>query len=212
MALSVLTLASRTGKAPAGILVALHGWGSNAEDLASLAPYLGLEDYQVLCPRAPFPHPQVPGGYMWYDLGTQAGLTESRQQLLAWLQSLPSQTGIPLSRLVLLGFSQGGAMTLEVGLQLPLAGLICLSGYLHGLQESGGTHPAPPVLMVHGQQDPVVPLSAAQTAYQALRQAGISVEYHELPMAHEISPSVFALIRNFVLALPTDDSLLETAP
>lgn len=202
MSLSVLTLTSRTGKPPIGVFVALHGWGSNAEDLASLAPYLGLDDYQILCPCAPWPHPQVPGGYMWYDLATQTGLVESRQQLQDWLQTLPEQTGLPLNRVVLAGFSQGGAMTLDLGLKLPLAGLICLSGYLHGLNPSDGFGPSPPVLMVHGQQDPVVPLSAAQQAQQKLIAAGVSVDYHELSMAHEISPPVFDLIRAFVRGLP----------
>ncbi len=185
-----------------GLLVALHGWGSNAQDLASLAPYLSLPTYQFCFPNAPLPHPQVPEGYMWYDLNTQAGLPESRQLLLEWLPSLATETGVPLERIVLVGFSQGGAMTLDLGARLPLAGLICLSGYLHSSVTPLFGNASPPILMVHGQQDPVVPLSAAQSAEQALRTAGVAVQYHEMPIAHEISPAVLALIQTFITTLP----------
>ncbi|NJM65387.1 MAG: alpha/beta hydrolase [Acaryochloris sp. RU_4_1] len=201
MSLSVITLAPTTGGSPAGLLVALHGWGSNAQDLASLAPYLNLPTYQFCFPNAPFPHPQVPEGLMWYDLGTQEGLPASRHALLDWLPALAQQTEVPLTRVILAGFSQGGAMTLDVGVRLPLAGLICLSGYLHPSVKPLLGEQTPPVLMVHGQQDPVVPLSAAQQADQALRTGGVSVEYHELPMAHEISPPVLVLIQTFVTTL-----------
>lgn len=197
MSLSVITLAPTTGQPPVGLFVALHGWGSNAEDLASLAPYLNLPTYQFCFPNAPLPHPHAPGGFMWYDLNTQAGLPDSRQLLLDWVQGLAVETQVPLDRIILVGFSQGGAMTLDIGARLPLAGLICLSGYLHPSITPLFSQNTGPVLLIHGQQDPVVPLSAAQTSEQALRQAGVAVQYHELPMAHEINPEALGLIQNF---------------
>ena len=88
-------------------------------------------------------------------------------------------------------------MTLDVGLHLPLAGLIVLSGYLHGAvspQESV----YPPILMVHGRQDSVVPLSAARSAYNRLQALGIDVRYQEFDMGHEISPLVLNKMQQFI--------------
>ena len=182
-----------------GLLIVLHGWGDNGQNLAGLAPGLALPTYQCLFPNAPFPHPQMPGGLAWYDLSTQVGLPDSRQQLQDWILSLPAQTGVPLAQTVLAGFSQGGAMTLEVGLSLPLAGLVVLSGYLHPDTPIPAT--PPPVLMVHGRQDLVVPLQAAQTARTTLAQARVTVDYHEFDGGHEVGPEILGLVRQFVLNL-----------
>lgn len=194
---------------PQGLFVALHGWGANAQDLASLAPMLPLPDYQMIFPDAPFPHPYAPQGRMWYgfpsnytfqsnlSFDNQPDLAKSRQQLGEWLQSLPEITGIPLSNTILAGFSQGGAMTLDVGTQLPLAALMVLSGYLHAPLKTQ-TSQFPPVLMVHGRQDQVVPLRAAQQARDSLLGLGATVQYHELDMGHEIRPVVLELMQNFI--------------
>lgn len=186
--------------APTGLIVCLHGFGSNAKDLAPFAPVLNLPNYQMLFPDAPYPHPRMPGGRMWYNLDStdSQGLTTSRQQLTDWLKSLESTTGVPLSRTILSGFSQGGAMTLDVGLTLPLAGLISLSGYLHAKPQINSTK-FPPVLIVHGRQDQVVTLSAAQRARDALTNSGVAVKYQEFDMGHEIKPEVLSLMRSFIL-------------
>jgi phospholipase/carboxylesterase len=198
LALNVITVSPQTQQSPSGIVVALHGWGSNAQDLASLVPFLNLPDYLFLLPQASFPHPNALGGWMWYDFQPgYRGVSESRHLLREWLQTLETETGVPLSRTVLAGFSQGAAMTLDVGVTLPLAGLIALSGYLHPLEQALPT-PTPPVLIVHGRQDSVVPLSAAQTARDTLAAAGVAVDYHELDMGHEIKPAAFPLLHNFV--------------
>jgi phospholipase/carboxylesterase len=193
-------------KTPSGLLVILHGWGANAADLAGLAPYLGLETYQFLLPDAPFPHPDVPSGRMWYnlyDMGDRAGLEESRQRLTQWLQTLESSTGVPLQQTILAGFSQGGAMTLDVGSHLPLAGLISFSGYLHPTNLYPlPTTPMPPILITHGKQDLVVPLSEAHRTRNQLAEAGATVEYHEYEdMGHEISPAVLKVTQHFIQAL-----------
>lgn len=178
-------------------LVALHGWGANARDLESLAPYLNLKNCQFCFPEGPMPHPQAVAGRMWYDLPSRTGLESSRQQLTDFLQS-EALTPISLSRTVLAGFSQGGAMTLDVGTHLPLGGLIVLSGYLHPMEVCPLPKTFPPILMVHGRQDPVVPLSAAHYARDTLSQAGAKVQYHEFDMGHEIQPQVLMLIQGFV--------------
>lgn len=178
----------------------LHGWGANCEDLAPLAPVLNLANFQCLFPDAPFPHPQVPGGKMWYNLNSQdyEGLEQSRQILIDWLKSLEMSTGIPLERTILSGFSQGGAMTLDVGLTLPVAGLISLSGYLHSAPDPLGDR-LPPTLMVHGRYDAVVPLMAAHQARDRFQALGVPVEYQEFDMGHEIQPPVIDLMRRFIL-------------
>jgi phospholipase/carboxylesterase len=161
-----------------------------------------LPNFQFLFPNAPFPHPQVPWGRAWYALETEnyEGLAESRQKLYDWLLSLENTTGIPLSRTILSGFSQGGAMTLDVGLNLPLAGLCSLSGYLH-TQPKITEAEHPPILIVHGRQDPVVPLQAAQKARDELSALGMKVQYQEFDMGHEIQPEVLALMRQFITSL-----------
>jgi phospholipase/carboxylesterase len=131
------------------------------------------------------------------------GLTQSRQLLTDWLQSLESSTGVPLSRTILSGFSQGGAMTLDIGLNLPLAGLVSLSGYLHpgaGNVETQNLASLPPVLIMHGRQDTVVPLEAAVLARETLESLGAAVQYYEFDMGHEIRPEMLELLRNFVIA------------
>ena len=181
-------------------LIALHGWGANPQDLVSVAPYINLKNCQFCFPEAPLPHPQSPQGRMWYDLSSQEGLQTSRQKLTDWIKS-PEMADIPLNKTVLAGFSQGGAMTLDVGTHLPLAGLVVLSGYLHPSEIRPLPSTFPPILMIHGRRDTVVPLSAAHFAREALTQAGANVEYHEFDMGHEIQPQVLVLIREFVTRL-----------
>jgi phospholipase/carboxylesterase len=153
-----------------------------------------------LLPDAPFSHPQVPGGKMWYDLEREdyKGLAQSQELLTDWLRSLKSTTGIPLESTVLTGFSQGGAMTLDVGLTLPLAGLVCMSGYLHRTPQELEP-PLPSVLIVHGKQDTVVPLSAAHRVRDYLMSLGTPMQYKEFDMGHEIQLDVLEVIREFIL-------------
>ncbi|HBL13453.1 MAG TPA: serine esterase [Cyanobacteria bacterium UBA11162] len=201
MLLQSINIPPASGQAPTHLMVCLHGWGANFQDLTPFASALNLPNYQFLFPDAPFPHPNVPGGKMWYDLENQnyQGLAESRQHLTDWLKSLEGSTGVSLSRTILMGFSQGGAMTLDVGLTLPLAALVSLSGYLHSKPEPLIGQSLPPVLIVHGKHDPVVPLAAAQNARDTLTALGANIKYQEFNMGHEILPDVLTLIRSFIL-------------
>lgn len=207
MSLQAVTLSPKSGQPAKGTIVILHGWGANAQDVLSLAIYLNLPDYQLVFPDAPFPHPYNPVGKAWYDfpdryefLGTpefadRPDLVSSRQQLTDFLQAFSEQSSIPLSRTVLGGFSQGGAMTLDVGLSLPLAGLMVLSGYLHAPVQPQSS---PPILMVHGTLDTVVPLRSAQRARDSLRSLNLNVRYHEYEMGHEIQPIVLHEAQTFI--------------
>ena len=201
LSLQSISVPPANGQAPTGLIVCLHGFGSNAKDLAPFAPVLNLPTYQFLFPDAPYPHPRMSAGRMWYNLENQdsQGLTTSRQQLIDWLKSLESSTGVPLSRTVLSGFSQGGAMTLDVGLTLPFAGLISLSGYMHSKPQPISGKSFPPVLIVHGRQDQVVSLGAAQRARDSLTALGVAVKYQEFDMGHIVSSEGLALMRSFIL-------------
>ncbi|HAN45727.1 MAG TPA: serine esterase [Cyanobacteria bacterium UBA8156] len=176
-------------------LVLLHGWGANAADLAPLADILQAPNRQVL--RWQAPHQRPMGGYMWYDLMALEtdpvpwGLPESRQYLHEGLAPLP------LAQTVLAGFSQGGAMALDVGLGLPLAGLISFSGYLH---PAAAPLPRPglPVALLHGQDDEVVPAIAARSARQTLQRWGVQVTYQEFAGGHTIAPEAIATAQSFL--------------
>jgi phospholipase/carboxylesterase len=191
-------------------VVILHGWGANAQDAAGFATQLNLP-VQLILPDAPFKHTYSDDGRMWYaipepvqefrfdaDLSNSIELQTSRQQLIKLLTKLPQKTGIPLERTILGGFSQGGAMTIDVGLDLPLAGLMVMSGYLHAPIHAP-TNSIPPILQVHGTIDQVVPIAAANQTNQALVKIGAKVQYEVIPrMGHEISFKVVDYMRHFI--------------
>jgi phospholipase/carboxylesterase len=209
MALDIISVpATSSTHQPRGNIVLLHGWGANYQDLGELVPYFRLPEYQFFLPNAPFPHPFSDHGRMWYSF-TGAGrltpsgrqeLAHSRQELQDLLQGLPDRTGVPLAQTWLGGFSQGGAMTLEVGLGLSLAGLIVMSGYLH--PEVTTPASCPPVAILHGRQDDVVPIEQAWQARQRLCDWGAVVQYQELDMGHSVVPEELQAIRQFVLGEP----------
>ncbi|MEL6910990.1 MAG: alpha/beta hydrolase [Cyanobacteria bacterium J06598_4] len=186
---------------PTYLLVVLHGWGASYQDFVPFAKVLNLPGFGYMFPNAPFDHFQVPAGKAWYALENKSftGLEQSRQLLLDWLNSLAETTGVPLSKTFLAGFSQGGAMTLDVGLTLPLAAVCSFSGYLHYEPQIQENAVYPPTMIIHGRQDPVVPLAAAEKARDELTKVGVSVEYQEFDMAHEVKDEALALFKQFIL-------------
>ena len=188
---------------PDYLLVVLHGWGANYQDFVPFAKVLNLPNFGYMFPNAPFDHFQVPGGKAWYALEDKSftGLAQSRQLLLDWLNSLAASTGVPIEKTILAGFSQGGAMTLDVGLTLPLAALCSFSGYLHYEPQIQPDKTYPPTLIVHGTQDPVVPLAAAIKAKDELSKIGVPVQYQEFAMAHEVNDEAIALFKQFILKI-----------
>jgi phospholipase/carboxylesterase len=193
---------------PVGSIVLLHGWGANHHDLGELAPYFNLPEYQFWFPNGIFDHEFTETGKMWYSFTAAGQLTDlsvsqlatSRQILGDWIESLPATTGIPLDRTWIAGFSQGGAMTLDIGLDLPVAGLIVMSGYLHP-DRAKPPQAAPPVLIVHGRQDDVVPIAAARNSRELLTEWGVDVRYQEFDMGHSIVLEVLDVVRSFVTDL-----------
>jgi phospholipase/carboxylesterase len=205
MALDPIIVPALDPKQPLGNIVLLHGWGANQQDLEPLIPYFRLPTHQYLLPNGLFDHQLTPTGKMWYSFTGAGELTDtgrkelaaSREALLAWIQDLPHQTGVPLAKTWLLGFSQGGAMALEVGLDLPLAGLIIMSGYLH--TEIMAPKICPPIAILHGRQDEVVPIEQAWRTRSALVTWGARVEYQEIDMGHTIVLEELQAIRQFIL-------------
>ena len=156
-------------------LVLLHGWGADAEDLLPLGEALTADQpnpVELVALRAPELHPQG-AGRQWYALfpADWSAVPAACQELSQRLQSL-SDGDCPLERTVVLGFSQGAAMALASGCDLPLAGLIACSGYPH----PGWTSPQrrPPVLLVHGTRDEVVPFSASKKLQSLLNEDALS--------------------------------------
>ncbi len=192
--LHVLTLDPERGPAPTAAVVAIHGLGASAEDLVGVADALDLPGVRWVFPQGFLPIAHAFGqGWAWFELPPrhQAGILESRGRLHRLLDDL-ADTGIPPERTVLSGFSQGGVLTLDAGLRYPkrLAGLAPLSGYLFGAErlpdEMAPAQASTPVFLAHGIHDDVVPIDGSRLAERALREAGVPVELHEYPMAHQI--------------------------
>lgn len=199
------TVEHETGAAPTWTVLWLHGLGADGNDFAPLVPELVRPHWPAL--RFVFPHAPVRpvtinnGVRMraWYDIvsmdfsnrADSAGVAESVAQVEA-LIAREDARGVPAERLLLAGFSQGGAITLAAGLrrERPLAGLIGLSTYLPELESVTRWHaPAAlrqPLFMAHGQGDPVIPQPYAERTAQTLQALGMPVQWRRYPMAHQV--------------------------
>ncbi|TCD58432.1 alpha/beta hydrolase [Synechococcus sp. BS55D] len=143
-------------------LVLLHGWGADADDLLPLGQALTADlpqPVELIALRAPEPHPQG-SGRQWYGLfpSDWQAVPSAQAALCHRLKELESG-GIPLAQTVLLGFSQGAAMAVLSGCDLPLAGVISCSGYPHPGWEAPANRPS--VLLLHGKNDEIVPFEAS---------------------------------------------------
>jgi phospholipase/carboxylesterase len=180
-------------------LVLLHGWGADADDLLDLGELLVEPEVSVVALRAPEPHPYG-SGRQWYGLQPidWEALPAARAALRSRLEQLGAS--VPLERTVLLGFSQGAAMALDVGCSLPLAGIVACSGYPH----EGWQAPVqrPPVLLSHGREDPVVPYAASEALLRELIDgagaAGGAVKLLPFNGGHGIDPELLPSLRDFV--------------
>jgi phospholipase/carboxylesterase len=196
-----LTFAERPARAAAaaGLLVLHHGRGSDEQDLIGLAPILDPEErLHVVAPRAPLRVPGSPG-YHWY-LVPRVGYPDpdsfraASRELAALHDELWKRTGIGPERTVLGGFSMGTVMSYALGLgaERPApAGILALSGFIptvEGWEPSLSDRAGTRVLIAHGRQDMVIPVSFARRAHELLQNAGFTVDYRESDAGHHVDP------------------------
>jgi phospholipase/carboxylesterase len=201
------TIEIETAPNPAASVIWLHGLGADGNDFVPVVHELdltGLPAIRFIFPHAPTMPVTVNNGYVmraWYDiLGVdlvrredEVGLRTS-QKLVEELIAQERERGIPAHRIVLAGFSQGCAMTLQTGLRHPdkLAGLLCLSGYLPlHIQVEAERHAAnqdTPIFLCHGTHDSVIPIARAEQSRDVLTDLGYEVEWHAYAMPHSVCP------------------------
>ncbi len=199
------TIEKETGANPAVSIIWMHGLGADANDFVPMLHELdlaGLPAIRFIFPNAETMPVTINGGYVmrsWYDivhtdLGRQedeAGLRASQLKVEA-LIARENARGIPNERIILAGFSQGCAMTLQTGLRQnsQLAGMLCLSGYLPLAAKAATEHTpaskATPIFLAHGRMDPVVQIARATASRDLLVEWGYNVEWHEYAMQHSL--------------------------
>jgi phospholipase/carboxylesterase len=173
-----------SGRAPSSIVIFAHGYGSNGEDLIGLAPYWRelLPDTVFIAPDAPQPCPGAPGMFQWWavwDMDRQAGVRGAAPILDAFIDAQLARYGLAEDRLALVGFSQGTMLSLHVAPRRArqIAGVV---GYSGMLVDPGPAEilTRPPILLVHGDADPMVPITAFHQAEAGLTQLGFDVATH----------------------------------
>jgi phospholipase/carboxylesterase len=211
-------LQGQTGPDPRTCIVVLHGLGADGNDFVPIAQELDLSalgPVRFVFPHAPERPVTINGGYRmraWYDiLGTELQRREDEAGLRASLAAVTAlldrevARGIPAARIVLMGFSQGCAMTLLAGLRYPqrLAGLVGLSGYLPlaatTASERSAANRDTPLFLAHGTQDPVVVFERGERSRDELLALGQPVEWHAYPMEHSVCAEEVADLNRWLL-------------
>jgi phospholipase/carboxylesterase len=204
--MSLLPCIEKEPETPANAAVIwLHGLGADGSDFVPIIPELKLPAtmaVRFLFPNAPSIPVTINGGYLmpaWYDITAMdierkvdAGqLIESAEQVRLLIDREVDR-GIPSDRIVLAGFSQGGAVAYQTALthMYPLAGLLCLSTYFAtgDTIRPNSANREIPIKICHGTQDPMVPVQLGKLAYQRLSDMGYAVDYSEYPMEHAVCP------------------------
>ena len=213
-----------TGPDPVGSVIWLHGLGADGHDFEPIVPELRLPaelPLRFVFPHAPIRPVTINGGMemrAWYDIlsldgegrADEAGVRESAALLMDLVDAETSR-GVDPGRIVLAGFSQGGAVVLHAGLRYatPVAGLMLLSTYLPvpgafeaEVARSAESQPrSVPIFMAHGTFDPMLPYQLGVATKQTVESAGYGIEWHEYPMAHGVCPEEIADIRAFLLRI-----------
>jgi phospholipase/carboxylesterase len=185
---------------PYPMIVCLHGRGADMRDLAGLAPAIDQRGYLYVCPNAPVTISIGPGytGQAWYEPGgtpSPAAMEQALTALDGVVRDVFAQYQVAAGQALLLGFSQGGAMTYRYGMLQPemFAGLVILSGALRNPEALSPYLPArrdQHIFIAHGTHDPVVPVDLSRNAVDFLEAQGYQPLYHEYPMGHEITQEV----------------------
>lgn len=194
--LSGPALPPSSGGRPKQIVLLLHGVGADGNDLIGLAPLFQqvLPEALFISPNAPEPFDMAPFGYQWFslrdpadptrfitDAGKLQGALKTLPVLNAFIDRLLAEHDLEDGALALIGFSQGTMMALQTGLRRakPVAGIVGYSGVLLGVDRlEREIRSRPPVLLVHGDADEVLPVAALPAAETALKKLGVPVEAH----------------------------------
>ena len=213
------SLVIETGEIPESSVIWLHGLGADGHDFEDIVPQLLIPasmPIRFIFPDAPVRAVTINGGLMmraWYDIyediNNHAEQDEqgvkSSAGMLALLVEQEMQRGIPSERIILAGFSQGGAIALYAGLQSdkPLGGVMALSTYLPLMDSlsKDDTYPEniPSVFMAHGQYDTVIPLKFAQASRQYLKELDVAVDWNTYEMEHSMSADEIFAIREWLI-------------
>ncbi len=196
----------------------MHGLGATNHDFDDVIPHLDAPSARFVFPAAPIRPVTVNGGLVmpaWYDiisfddppLREDAPSVRHAEGLVSSLLKAEVARGTPAERIVIMGFSQGGAMALHNGLRHPekLAGIAVLSGYLllPDLfdEERHSANADTPILCCHGSLDPVVPLTLGKRAHETVSAAGYPSEWHTFPMAHSLCLPEIAVLKEWLSKL-----------
>lgn len=207
----------QTTAAPDCVVIWLHGLGADGYDFVPVVKELeslGAPSARYVFPHAPMMPVTINNGFVmraWYDIRTadlahredETGIRSSQSAIETLIEREVGR-GIGRERIVLAGFSQGAAITLQTGLRqaAPVAGLIALSGYLPlaerfaSERHSASAHV--PILMAHGSDDPVVPVARAVRSRDLLVALGYNVSWHEYPMPHSVCADELEAIARFL--------------
>ncbi|HXI11240.1 MAG TPA: dienelactone hydrolase family protein [Thermoanaerobaculia bacterium] len=189
------------------LVIGLHGRGSNAQDLAAIAGALDMRHhYRFIFPDAPRPFEPYPGkiwGFSWFDSWPprKESLTKSRASLLALIGELQLRYPTTPGRVALIGFSQGGLMSLDVGFRTkePLAAIVCMSGAIHEEELPDlKARRDQKVMIVHGTADNMIPVKAARRTRLVLQEHGIDPVYEEFDMGHFVIEESMEAVANFL--------------
>lgn len=197
-----------TGPNPTACVIWLHGLGADGSDFEPIVPELRLPRslaVRFVFPHAPYRPVTINGGYImraWYDIEmTDSGFNQKVSHIHeseATLRTLVEEQiarGIPSTRIVLAGFSQGGAIALYTGLRFtqPLAGIMCLSAPVpyagRLMQDAHAANAKVSIFMAHGNRDGVVPFAVGESAYHLLTAGGAAIEWHAYNMEHTVVPA-----------------------
>ena len=206
-----------TAPAPTAAVIWMHGLGADGHDFEPIVPELRLgprPSIRFVFPHAPLRPVTINQGHVmraWYDIRAlagvrredEAGVRQSARQIES-LIARERQRGIPAERLVLAGFSQGGAMALHTGLRHAerLAGVMALSCYLPLAStleaEAAPANRAVPIFWAHGVHDPMIPLALAEQSREQLATLGYPIDWHQYAMPHSVSAEEIAEIARWL--------------
>lgn len=202
------TIELETAPNPTAAVIWMHGLGADGNDFVPIVNELdlgGAPGIRFVFPHAPTRPVTINNGYVmraWYDISfgdlegktrkaDEKGLRESQAQI-GQLIAREKSRGVAANKIVLAGFSQGGAIALQTGLRHPetLAGVMALSTYLpladSFAAEASAANKKTAVFMAHGTHDPVVPYAMGSNSHELLEKAGYAVEWHDYPMQHSV--------------------------